>query len=159
MSNLDQEIRADAVISSPDDITNSLFILRQAHVSHDDIINSLHELDDQRAEGTRSGIHRIDEILMTLDPRRWNLHATPSDATISKYLETRSRRAARRVSDGEGIVCVVCLDELHCHGDEGEGTMIATLGCGHEYHVPCIKQWLLRNNVCPLCRTLTVPPS
>ncbi|XP_011073573.1 E3 ubiquitin-protein ligase MBR2-like [Sesamum indicum] len=151
-----QEISADGVSSSPDDITDTWAILRQAYDSHDDFIDRLHQLE-RRAEWMRSSIRRMDEIMTAL-ARICNPYGSLSDATVSNYLEKRSRPSCGGVGDGEGIICVVCQDRLHCHDDGGEGMMmIATLGCGHEYHVPCIKQWLLRQNVCPLCRTLTVP--
>ncbi|KAI3454729.1 hypothetical protein Pfo_011392 [Paulownia fortunei] len=68
---------------------------------------------------------------------------------MAKYLMTRGcdegiRAIAR---DEEPAVCIVCQDQLYLeHG------MIAALGCGHEYHVDCIKQWLKEKNFCPLCK-------
>lgn len=26
------------------------------------------------------------------------------------------------------------------------------LGCGHSYHLSCIKQWLQQKNACPVCK-------
>lgn len=31
------------------------------------------------------------------------------------------------------------------------------MGCGHEYHVECIKQWNKINSECPLCRKVLGP--
>jgi hypothetical protein len=31
------------------------------------------------------------------------------------------------------------------------------MGCGHEYHVKCIKQWNKMSDECPLCRTILSP--
>lgn len=46
----------------------------------------------------------------------------------------------------EQEVCSICLEGL-------DDKVIAKLDCGHEYHVECIKEWLLRrNNFCPLCK-------
>ena len=28
------------------------------------------------------------------------------------------------------------------------------LECGHFYHIDCIKQWLARKNICPICKTV-----
>lgn len=30
---------------------------------------------------------------------------------------------------------------------------LGTLACGHEYHVDCLKKWLLLKNVCPICKS------
>ncbi|CAN1191874.1 Probable E3 ubiquitin-protein ligase RHG1A, partial [Linum perenne] len=28
-----------------------------------------------------------------------------------------------------------------------------TLDCGHDFHIDCIKQWLMLKNWCPICKT------
>lgn len=76
------------------------------------------------------------------------------DALGLPGLETRSCR------DGdEKEECSVCLNTLHpFHLHPQEGMQIATLDCGHEYHVRCITRSLLqRGNVCPLCTGKALP--
>ncbi|KAH0734274.1 hypothetical protein KY285_009981 [Solanum tuberosum] len=48
-------------------------------------------------------------------------------------------------------ICAICQAEFE-HEES-----IGTLGCGHEYHTGCIKQWLLRKNDCPMCRASVLP--
>lgn len=36
------------------------------------------------------------------------------------------------------------------------GETIGTLNCGHDFHSNCIKQWLLKKNVCPICKTVAL---
>nr|XP_018673604.1 PREDICTED: uncharacterized protein LOC103990002 isoform X1 [Musa acuminata subsp. malaccensis]XP_018673607.1 PREDICTED: uncharacterized protein LOC103990002 isoform X1 [Musa acuminata subsp. malaccensis] len=43
--------------------------------------------------------------------------------------------------------CSICQEEYEANDEIGE------LDCGHSYHVFCIKQWLLQNNVCPVSKT------
>lgn len=47
---------------------------------------------------------------------------------------------------GSRKVCAICLEELH--SEEGA----TGPSCGHVFHGPCLKTWLKRNRVCPLCR-------
>nr|GEW09329.1 hypothetical protein [Tanacetum cinerariifolium] len=47
--------------------------------------------------------------------------------------------------------CSICQEE--CKGDEDLGK----LECGHYHHLDCIKQWLLRKNECPICKTVAKP--
>ncbi|KAL8218632.1 hypothetical protein R6Q57_022005 [Mikania cordata] len=47
--------------------------------------------------------------------------------------------------------CSICQEE--CKGDEDLGR----LECGHYHHLDCIKQWLLRKNECPICKTVAKP--
>ncbi|KAI3454325.1 hypothetical protein Pfo_010988 [Paulownia fortunei] len=72
-----------------------------------------------------------------------------SEETMSRYLKTRSCDEGSTAStrDEEPELCIVCQDQLY----QEHGT-IATLACGHEYHVDCIKQWLQGKNLCPLCK-------
>ncbi|MCL7052241.1 hypothetical protein MKW94_011778 [Papaver nudicaule] len=44
-----------------------------------------------------------------------------------------------------------------CHSDYEKLEKIGTLYCGHEYHVQCIKRWLLINKTCPICRRPALP--
>lgn len=48
-------------------------------------------------------------------------------------------------------ICVIC------HMEFEHEEIVGTLGCGHEYHAGCIKQWLLRKKDCPMCRASVVP--
>ncbi|KAL6524580.1 hypothetical protein OROHE_016251 [Orobanche hederae] len=72
-----------------------------------------------------------------------------SEETMSKCLKTRTCDEGVVRDDEKALeICIVCQDSLRCEEKE----TIGTLGCGHEYHVDCIKQWLRKNNICPLCR-------
>ncbi|KAK6123635.1 hypothetical protein DH2020_042623 [Rehmannia glutinosa] len=72
-----------------------------------------------------------------------------SEEIISKYLKRRC--CDEVVRDKELEICVVCQDQLY-----KENETVAYLGCGHAYHVYCIKQWLRGKNLCPLCRAKVV---
>ncbi|XP_020252057.1 probable E3 ubiquitin-protein ligase HIP1 [Asparagus officinalis] len=43
--------------------------------------------------------------------------------------------------------CTICQEEYEANDEMGR------LQCGHSYHTYCIKQWLLRKNTCPVCKT------
>ena len=51
-------------------------------------------------------------------------------------------------TDDEGDLsrnCVICYQPLM------DGDRIGALACEHKFHVHCLKSWLQRRNVCPLC--------
>ncbi|EYU23094.1 hypothetical protein MIMGU_mgv11b020548mg, partial [Erythranthe guttata] len=70
-----------------------------------------------------------------------------SERTISQNLRTRSSLEVN-VDSYEQEVCVICQDDLFGEHEN----IIATLNCGHVYHVECIKNWLRTKNECPICK-------
>lgn len=40
--------------------------------------------------------------------------------------------------------CSICLSKVN--------KALCKTKCEHAFHITCIKEWLLRNNTCPLCR-------
>jgi hypothetical protein len=49
------------------------------------------------------------------------------------------------VNDTEGHICTICLAPIE------DGDRVGALACTHIFHVECLKGWLKRRNVCPLC--------
>ncbi|OVA14255.1 zinc finger protein [Macleaya cordata] len=42
--------------------------------------------------------------------------------------------------------CSICQEEYEADDEVGK------LDCGHNFHISCIKQWLLQKNACPVCK-------
>ncbi|KAJ8550886.1 hypothetical protein K7X08_000256 [Anisodus acutangulus] len=49
--------------------------------------------------------------------------------------------------------CSICQEEYEAEDEMGK------LGCGHFYHMHCIKQWLMHKNSCPVCKSAAVSDS
>eukprot|EP00747_Dinoflagellata_sp_TGD_P074538 gnl/TRDRNA2_/TRDRNA2_158360_c0_seq2.p1 gnl/TRDRNA2_/TRDRNA2_158360_c0~~gnl/TRDRNA2_/TRDRNA2_158360_c0_seq2.p1 ORF type:complete len:449 (-),score=70.38 gnl/TRDRNA2_/TRDRNA2_158360_c0_seq2:75-1421(-) len=47
--------------------------------------------------------------------------------------------------------CVICRDSLF------EGSKPKKLGCGHIFHIDCLRSWIVMQQVCPTCRA-EIPP-
>ncbi|KAK9150346.1 hypothetical protein Syun_008655 [Stephania yunnanensis] len=62
-----------------------------------------------------------------------------SKEAILKSLKTRNYKVSQ-----EAEICSICMVKV----DE----KIGSLSCGHEFHVNCIKDWLIVINTCPICR-------
>ncbi|KAJ8624134.1 hypothetical protein MRB53_032664 [Persea americana] len=91
--------------------------------------------------------------LLALEERIGNVNTGLSERTIIDCLQTRTHTSCTTSSDhdessemDQNSICVVCQAEYE------ENDNIGILGCGHEYHVDCIKQWLLLKNLCPMCK-------
>nr|GMD47983.1 E3 ubiquitin-protein ligase Praja-2-like [Ipomoea batatas]GME18374.1 E3 ubiquitin-protein ligase Praja-2-like [Ipomoea batatas] len=53
----------------------------------------------------------------------------------------------KRIEDGAGSCCVICLEELTAGRD------VAVMPCSHHsFHDDCLSSWLERSPSCPLCR-------
>lgn len=78
----------------------------------------------------------------------------------SLALKTRIHRIiiADHESEIEAAKSVDGDDEMHdetctiCFGDLKDGDRVGDLLCGHTFHASCLKSWLSRRNVCPLCQ-------
>eukprot|EP00268_Persea_americana_P001553 TRINITY_DN10478_c0_g2_i1.p1 TRINITY_DN10478_c0_g2~~TRINITY_DN10478_c0_g2_i1.p1 ORF type:complete len:352 (+),score=45.21 TRINITY_DN10478_c0_g2_i1:563-1618(+) len=93
------------------------------------------------------------EELLALEERIGNVNTGLSERTIINCLQTRTHTSCTTSSDhdessemDQNSICVVCQAEYE------ENDNIGILGCGQEYHVDCIKQWLLLKNLCPMCK-------
>lgn len=76
---------------------------------------------------------------------------TSRSAVVRRH-QLRMQRAASTVGGVVGMAdsnqrptCVFCLDEL-------AGMPVRILACSHRFHEQCLRVWLLRKNICPLCR-------
>ncbi|KAK9077468.1 hypothetical protein SSX86_005805 [Deinandra increscens subsp. villosa] len=71
-----------------------------------------------------------------------------SDDCISDHVKTRIFASSGSLpADEEPNLCVICQMDFE---DQEE---IRMLDCRHEYHVECIKKWLIVKNNCPICKS------
>ncbi|KAL3648617.1 hypothetical protein CASFOL_005020 [Castilleja foliolosa] len=109
-----------------------------------------------RLEGEPASVQSHD-ILPPRQPETTSHEAYQSKGlsvrTISKYLKTMSDDEIRAHDiDGDRKICAVCLDDV-C----GQKDKVAILDeCGHEFHYCCLKKWLRRKNICPICRRTAI---
>ncbi|XP_028793080.1 probable E3 ubiquitin-protein ligase RHG1A isoform X2 [Neltuma alba] len=90
------------------------------------------------------------EELLALGERIGHVSTGLSEKLISKCL-TESIYCSSEQSQEEGS-CVICLEDYKYMDDVG--TM---RGCGHDYHVSCIRKWLSMKNICPICKASALP--
>ena len=68
---------------------------------------------------------------------------------IYHFDEDAASPKSRDVEEEEDLSrnCVICFQPLV------DGDRVGALTCDHTFHVACLKSWLQRRNVCPLCQT------
>lgn len=88
------------------------------------------------------------EELLALGERIGSVGTGLSENTISSHLQTRTHASATSagLDDRETDFCTICLTNYENLQKVGK------LDCGHEYHVDCVKQWLVIKNICPICK-------
>ena len=47
--------------------------------------------------------------------------------------------------------CSICLEDF-----KNNEKIIILKECKHSFHIDCIKSWLSIENICPLCRNITI---
>ncbi|KAK7309203.1 hypothetical protein RJT34_05742 [Clitoria ternatea] len=67
-----------------------------------------------------------------------------------EHIESRIGRETYKSFNDEGTqrdeMCCICQED-YVHEEE-----LGILDCGHQYHLGCIKQWLVLKNKCPICK-------
>ncbi|XAR68300.1 hypothetical protein NMG60_11003381 [Bertholletia excelsa] len=98
--------------------------------------------------------HMSYEELLALGERIGNVGTGLSEETITSHLKTRTYTSSTCINLEEAA----CLDQeidfcVICQTDYKNRENIGILDCGHEYHVDCVKRWLLIKNTCPVCKS------
>ncbi|XP_024520868.1 E3 ubiquitin-protein ligase MBR2 [Selaginella moellendorffii] len=92
------------------------------------------------------------EELLALGDRIGTVSTGLSEDTIVQQLKrTKYAAALARSSEDSDVKCCVCQEEFE------EGVELGTINCGHNYHMDCIRQWLVRKNSCPICKATALP--
>ncbi|KAL2518474.1 ERAD-associated E3 ubiquitin-protein ligase HRD1A [Abeliophyllum distichum] len=68
---------------------------------------------------------------------------------ITSNMNDRFPDATPEELNTSDATCIICREEM---------TTAKKLICGHLFHVHCLRSWLERQNTCPTCRALVVPP-
>ena len=82
-----------------------------------------------------------------------NLNQSASKDTHESSHDTEANAVAVTTKEIEGgieddadeITCSICMVPLE------NGERVGDLPCGHNFHVECLKTWVLWRNTCPLC--------
>ncbi|MCD7448590.1 hypothetical protein HAX54_044537 [Datura stramonium] len=104
----------------------------------------------------RDAVHRL---LLPHELHNLQYHRSSQNWDTSEDEEYFKIRTHRVVMPKDGVNSPTKIEEICaiCHVEFEHEEIIGTLECGHEYHIGCIKQWLLRKKNCPMCRALVLP--
>lgn len=50
------------------------------------------------------------------------------------------------INSDNGLECSICLEKF-------DSNCIALYSCDHIYHEKCIREWIKKSRLCPLCRS------
>lgn len=73
-------------------------------------------------------------------------HATMLCAPCSPITPVAEESDESDDDDDEDFTCTICIMEVE------DGDKVGALSCHHIFHVQCLKEWIKRKNVCPLCQ-------
>ncbi|KAL5214534.1 hypothetical protein ABZP36_003686 [Zizania latifolia] len=86
------------------------------------------------------------EELLALEERIGNVSTGLSEEAVTKLLKQKKFSSWRLEASLEHEPCCICQEE-YVDGDD-----LGTLDCGHDFHVRCVRQWLVVKNMCPICK-------
>ncbi|CBH15000.1 hypothetical protein, conserved [Trypanosoma brucei gambiense DAL972] len=106
----------------------------------------------------------VDEILHLLqflqsaEERAARHSSATNNAIVEELMRTFVSAAEESRSEPAEAMgpfsCRICLDS-----DDLDDIQVAQLPCQHRYHANCIRSWLQKSLVCPLCRASVLPAS
>ncbi|CAL5390743.1 unnamed protein product [Camellia sinensis] len=102
--------------------------------------------------------HMSYEELLALGEQIGNVTTGLSEETITSHLKTRTYISSTICMNPEEAACADQDTDfcVICQTDYKNQEKIGALDCGHEYHVDCVKKWLLIKNTCPICKSVAL---
>ncbi|EEC81243.1 hypothetical protein OsI_24310 [Oryza sativa Indica Group] len=96
------------------------------------------------------------EELLALEERIGSVSTALSDEQLVKCLKRNVYKLPNSDLEANRAVlddakCSICQEEYI------EGEEVGRMQCEHQYHVPCIHEWLRQKNWCPICKTSAIP--
>lgn len=104
-----------------------------------DVRQRAHERREQEHEVPALPPNTIDHLVDTTSD-----HHAPNQLALKTKRYVAPRNA--NVQDDDDLACTICFSPLE------DGDRVGALPCSHSFHVDCLKEWLKRRNVCPLCQ-------
>ena len=65
---------------------------------------------------------------------------------VDELLASEPTKSGDEEDELDNETCTICFGAL------AEGDRVGDLSCRHTFHAQCLKSWLSRRNVCPLCQ-------
>lgn len=145
MEGLAEVLLALERIEQDEDLTYEQVLMLEANLLFGGI-----NLHDQHSDMRLDIDNMSYEELLALEERIGSVSTGLTEETISRCLKRVVFSSDGAVADlnypESEVKCCVCQEEYE------EGEELGRLSCDHSYHSPCIKQWLLQKNQCPVCK-------
>lgn len=115
-------------------------------LSLEDIVASVSDLVEQKK---KAGLLRTTHVPPAKQPQAQKTQ----QILMSKLTSADAAKMAIGSGNYEEDPCVICHEDMNASID------IVTLECGHRYHSPCIRKWLVgEQSTCPTCRVHALLP-
>ncbi|ONK58307.1 uncharacterized protein A4U43_C09F10820 [Asparagus officinalis] len=94
-------------------------------------------------------LHLIRELYETFRSFRIRIADYIRYRKVTSNVDERFPSATPEEINASDATCIICREEM---------LTAKKLHCGHLFHVHCLRSWLERQNICPTCRALVIPP-
>ncbi|XP_031094361.1 E3 ubiquitin-protein ligase RNF38-like [Ipomoea triloba] len=119
------------------------------------IVDTLESLEDNADHDDILNVHlsiQLEEVMEDSLDEQEDHPGLLSEEVIMSLLGTSTFETSYH-DDEDKDSCCICLDEFST-GDE-----LGKINCEHKFHFMCIREWLKRNNICPICRAVALSVS
>jgi len=102
---------------------------------------------DDKKEVNESGANNGDQNMFTniFQFLSNQVHVAPTSENEDTSIKPKLRQPGLYSSD----TCSICLDRY----EKNDEICYSKRDCGHEFHLNCLMDWLMRNGDCPTCRS------
>ncbi|KAF7840824.1 E3 ubiquitin-protein ligase MBR2 isoform X1 [Senna tora] len=109
-------------------------------------VHGMAELHDRHRDMRLDVDNMSYEELLALEERIGDVNTGLSEDIIMKSMKERVYVPVMSGSSSDLEPCCICQEEYV------DGEHVGSLDCGHEFHINCIKKWLMLKNLCPICK-------
>ncbi|XP_010476962.1 PREDICTED: uncharacterized protein LOC104756132 [Camelina sativa] len=134
---LSSRCRSQLQRSYPDDLTEMMML------QNGFVMGRISDLRDHYHELRLDVDNMSYEQLLELGDRIGYVNTGLKESEIHRCLGKIKPSISHTLADRK---CSICQDEYEREDEVGK------LNCEHNFHVHCVKQWLLRKNACPVCK-------
>ena len=135
-----EELRREMFISNYLNPNNRFFSFRRVPIFDDRQNNNLFEGIEEEESLNNINIRELEQNEGNIE------NENESNEDINNLIKRLPINKLKDVNNLSSKECVICMENF------AKGDKIISLPCIHIFHANCIKSWLIKEKICPICK-------